>query len=168
MTKDAAVFSRLVQEFFCDRLIAQRGASPQTVASYRDAFRLLLAFAERRLRRPPAALGIADLDAALVLAFLDDLEARRGNSSRTRNLRLTAIRSFMRFVSQREPRALAIAQRVLAIPAKRFDKPMLGFLTRTEIEAVLAAPDSDTWSGRRDRVLLTSADHDVQHGRACL
>lgn len=147
-------FPALLQDFFAQRLVAQRGASTDTIASYRDAFELLLRFAERRTRRPPSALTLRDLDTPLVLDFLDHLEQERGNSARTRNARLTAVRSFMRYASLREPASLAVAQRVLAIPAKRFDRPVLGFLSREEIEALLDAPDRETWSGQRDAVLF--------------
>lgn len=146
----------LLRDFFSQRLMAQRGASPKTVASYRDAFRLLLSFAEKRLKRPPATMSVDDLDAPLVLTFLDHLERDRGNSARSRNARLAAIRSFVRYASLREPQTLLNAQRILAIPMKRFDRPMMGFLSSEEMQAVLAAPDDSTWSGRRDRVLLAT------------
>jgi integrase/recombinase XerD len=149
-------FAILLQDFFCRRLISERGASAHTVASYRDTFELLLRFVEEREGRSPAALAIDDLDAPLVLAFLDHLETERGNSRRTRNSRLTAIRSFMRYVSVRSPASLAVAQRVLAIPTKRVDVPVLGHLTRDEIEAILDASSTTTWSGQRDRVLFAT------------
>lgn len=149
-------FPALVQEFFCERLIAQRNSSPATVASYRDAFRLLFAFAEQRLHKTPSAMDLIDIDAPLVLDFLDHLERNRENTPRSRNLRLTAIRSFMRFASRRDPTILPTAQRVLAIPSKRFDRPMIGHLSREEMEAILVAPPSTTWSGRRDRVLFAT------------
>jgi integrase/recombinase XerD len=154
MTPPATPFPALLQAFFRQRLVAQRGASAQTIASYRDAFALFLRYAERTTGRPASALTIEDLDATPVLAFLDHLETERGNCPRTRNLRLTAIRSFLRYASLRDPDALAVAQRVLAIPSKRFDRPILGFLSRDEIHALLAAPDRNTWSGQRDAVLL--------------
>jgi len=138
------------------RLLAQRGASARTIASYRDAFELLLRFVEKGTGRPPSALTLADLDAPTVLEFLDHIEQERGNCARTRNLRLTAIRSFLRYASVREPSCLPVAQRVLAIPTKRFDQPALRFLTREEIDALLDAPDRTTWSGRRDAVLLAA------------
>ncbi len=147
-------FPRLLQDFFLRRLVAERDTSQRTIASYRDAFRLLLRFAEQHTGRTPSALTIGDLDAPLILDFLDHLEQDRGNSTRTRNLRLTAIRSFMRYVSTRDPCCLPVAQRVLAIPAKCFDRPILGFLSREEMEAVLHAPDRATWSGHRDAVLF--------------
>ncbi|MCG8455345.1 MAG: site-specific integrase [Holophagales bacterium] len=149
-------FPRLLQEFFLRRLVAERGASQQTIASYRYAFQLLLRFAEQRCRRPPSKLTLSDLDAPLILAFLDHLETGRGNSTRSRNARLTAIRSFMLYASTREPTSLPIVQRVLAIPAKRFDRPILGFLDRDEMQAVLDAPDRSTWSGHRDAVLFAT------------
>jgi integrase/recombinase XerD len=152
----AISFPALVQDFFLQRLIKQRGASARTVESYRDAFELLLTFAEQHTGKPPSALCLADLDAPLVLDFLDHLESERGNGTRTRNARLAALRSFMRYACVRDPAALPIAQRVLAIPAKRFDQPVLGYLTREEVAAILAAPDRDTWSGHRDAVLLAT------------
>ena len=149
-------FPALLQSFFQQRLIAERGVSARTIASYRDTFELLLRYAEKAIGRPPSALTLDDIDAPLVLAFLDHLEAHRGNCPRTRNLRLTAIRSFMRYASIRDPTALPIAQRVLAIPGKRFDRPALEFLSREEVKALLDAPDRSTWSGRRDAVLLAT------------
>lgn len=149
-------FPQLVQDFFLRRLVAQRGASARTVESYRDAFELLFGFLERRLGKSPSALTLADLDAPLVLDFLDHLETERGNTTRTRNARLAAIHSFMRYAAIRDPASLPVTQRVLAIPAKRFDRPMLGYLTRDQIAAILAAPDRGTWSGHRDAVLLAT------------
>jgi len=149
-------FPQLVQDFFLRRLVAQRGASARTVESYRDAFELLFGFLERRLGKSASALELADLDAPLVLDFLDHLETERGNTTRTRNARLAAIHSFMRYAAIRDPASLPVTQRVLAIPAKRFDRPMLGYLTRDQIAAILAAPDRGTWSGHRDAVLLAT------------
>jgi site-specific recombinase XerD len=149
-------FPRLLQDFFLQRLITQRGASKQTVMSYRDAFELLLRFAEQRTGRPSTALTLKDLDAPFILDFLDDLEQVRGNCPRTRNARLTAIRSFMRYAGTRDPAALPVVQRVLAIPTKRFDRPVLGFLSRDEVHALLDAPDRSTWSGHRDTVRLAT------------
>ena len=150
-------FPQLLQDFFLRRLIAQRGASARTVEAYRDAFELLLGFAEQRTGKPPSALSLADLDAPLVLDFLDHLETERGNTVRTRNARLAAIHSFMRYAAIRDPASLPVTARVLAIPAKRFDRPVLGYLTREQVAAILAAPDRRTWSGRRDAVLLATA-----------
>jgi integrase/recombinase XerD len=150
-------FSQLVQDFFLRRLIAQRGASARTIEAYRDAFELLLRFAQDRTGRSAAALQLADLDAPLVLDFLDHLETVRGNSARTRNARLAAIHSFMRYAAVRDPASLPVTGRVLAIPAKRFDRPVLGYLSREQVAAILAAPDRATWSGHRDQVLLATA-----------
>lgn len=150
-------FPQLVQDFFLRRLVDQRGASARTVESYRDAFELLFGFLEQRTGKTPSALQLADLDAPLVLDFLDHLETERGNSTRTRNARLAAIHSFMRYAALRDPTALPITQRVLAIPAKRFDRPVLGYLSRDQVAAILAAPDRRTWSGQRDAVLLATA-----------
>ena len=154
MTPASVGFPALLQEFFQRRLLAERGVSAHTIASYRDTFELLLRYAERRTGRTPSALTLEDLDAPLVLGFLDHLETERGNSPRTRNLRLTAIRSFMRHASLRAPAALPVAERVLAISSKRFDRPVLDFLSREEVEALLAAPDQAGWTGQRDAVLL--------------
>ena len=149
-------FPQLVQDFFLRRLVDQRGASARTVESYRDAFELLFAFTTRRTGKPPSALCLADLDAPLVLDFLDHLETERGNTARTRNARLAAIHSFMRYVAVRDPASLPVTQRVLAIGAKRFDRPVLGYLTREQVAGILAAPDRGTWSGHRDAVLLAT------------
>jgi site-specific recombinase XerD len=144
----------LLEAFFTERLLRQRRASPHTIAAYRDTFRLLLAFAEKRIGKPPSALLLADLDASFVSAFLDHLETERANSCRTRNARLAALHSFFRFAACREPAHAALIQRVLAIPQKRFDRKIVRFLTRPEVEALLAAPDTTTWLGRRDYALL--------------
>lgn len=149
-------FAQLVQDFFLRRLIAQRGASARTVEAYRDAFELLFGFIEQRTGKPAAALQLADLDAPVVLDFLDHLETERGNSVRTRNARLAAVHSFMRYAAVRDPASLPITTRVLAIPAKRFERPVLGYLSREQIAAILAAPDRRTWSGHRDAVLLAT------------
>lgn len=147
----------LIERYFTVRLMQQRNASVNTIASYRDTFRLLFRFAQVQLRKPPSALALDDLDAPFISAFLADLETTRGTSIRTRNLRLTAIRSFYRFVSFEEPAYSALIQRVLAIPSKRHDKRQVHFLTRPEIEAILAAPNRTTWLGRRDHTLLLLA-----------
>ncbi len=146
-------FPVLLQAFFQQRLITERGASKHTIASYRDTFELWLRYAAQHTKRPPSALTLEDLDAPSVLDFLDYLENERGNCARTRNLRLTAVRAFMRYVGVRDPTSLPIVQRVLAIPTKRFDRPVLGYLSREEIQALLDAPDRKTWSGQRDAVL---------------
>jgi site-specific recombinase XerD len=147
-------FAVLIRDFFCERLLNQQHVSPHTVAAYRDTFRLLLLFLQRRQQQDLAALTLDDMDAPAILAFLDDLESGRGNTVRTRNARLAAIRAFMSYASARDPTALPLAQRVLAIPQKRFDRPLLGHLTRAEVEAVLNAIDRTTWSGRRDHALF--------------
>jgi len=149
-------FATLLQRFFAEHLTRHRSVSPRTVAAYRDTFRLLLLFAERRISKAPAAIALDDLDAPLVLAFLDHLEAERGNGARTRNARLTAIRSFLGYAAHHDLSALPAIQRTLAIPTKRFDRPMLGFLSRDDMQAVLNAPDARSWVGQRDRALLTT------------
>jgi len=152
----ASSFQQLVQDYFTVRLVQQRAASPRTVESYRDAFRLFLQFAERELKKSPAMLAMRDLDAPLVLRFLEHLEKARGNRPRTRNARLAALRSFMRYAAGRDTESLPSIQRVLAIPTKRFSRPLLGFLTREEMGAILGAPLRKTWSGERDHVLLST------------
>lgn len=144
----------LLQSFFTDRLMAQRAASPHTLASYRDTFRLLFHFTQNQLGKPPSALALEDLDAPFIGAFLDHLEKTRRNGARSRNLRLAAIRSFFRYVSFQEPGQSNHIQRVLAIPTKRHDRPLVDFLTRTEIDALLAAPNTQTREGRRDHAIL--------------
>ena len=150
-------FPGLLERFFVQRLIAQRRVSSHTIASYRDTFRLLLQYVEKRLRKPPSKLALTDLDPALIGAFLDELEKGRGNAARSRNLRLTAIRSFYRYAAYEEPTQSGLIQRILAMPAKRYEKKLIGFLTRPEIEALLASPDLSTWAGRRDRAFLLVA-----------
>ena len=127
--RDLANLPSLLQSFFTTRLMTQRKASPHTIASYRDTFRLLLQFAQKRLRRAPSQLELENLDASLVDAFLEDLENRRGNGARSRNLRLTAIRSFFRYASLEAPAQSGIIQRVLAIPNQRQPRALVGFLT---------------------------------------
>ena len=155
--KPSSNVATLIEHYFTERLIRQRNVSGNTIASYRDTFRLLFMFAMARLHKPPSALALGDLDAPFISAFLEDLEANRGAGVRTRNLRLTAIRSFFRFASFEEPAYSAHIRRVLAIPSKRHDKRQVDFLTRPEIEAILAAPDRTTWLGRRDYSLLLLA-----------
>ena len=147
----------LLQSFFTQRLIAQRRASSHTIASYRDAFRLLLHFAQKRLRKSPSELTVEDLNAPFLGMFLHDLENHRANGARSRNLRLTAIRSFFRYAALEIPQYSALIQRVLAIPNKKQLRPLVDFLTPPEIKALLAAPDRDTWLGRRDHALLLTA-----------
>lgn len=146
----------LLQQFFLERLVQQRRASTRTVNAYRDSFRLLLAFTQQHLGKSPSKLQISDLDAALVLAFLQHLEKDRRNSIRSRNARFAAIRSFMNYVALKEPAAVALTQAVLAIPMKRFERPLVGFLSREHVQAILDAPDATTWSGQRDRIMLAT------------
>jgi integrase/recombinase XerD len=147
----------LLETFFRKRLISQRQASPHTIASYRDTFRLLLAFAQKRLRRRPEQLALKDISPSLVSDFLDHLESGRTNTARTRNLRLTAIRSFFRFAALETPEHGGVIQRVLAIPNKRCQRPLVAFLTRPEIEGLLGAVDCTKWIGRRDYAFLLVA-----------
>jgi integrase/recombinase XerD len=147
----------VMEGFFTERLIGQRQASPHTVASYRDTFRLLLGFAQRHTGKTPVKLDVEDLDAVLVGAFLDHLETERHNSVRTRNNRLAAIHSLFSYAALRHPEHAALIQRVLAIPAKRMDRQLVSFLTDAEVDALLAAPDRDTWVGHRDHALLLVA-----------
>jgi integrase/recombinase XerD len=149
--------SALLERFFAVRLMQQRHVSPNTVASYRDTFRLLLVFVQKHLGKTPSSLNLEDIDAILISTFLEDMEERRKISARTRNLRLTAIRSFFHFVSYEEPAYSAHIQRVLAVPSKRQDRKIVHFLTRSEIEALLAAPNQLTWIGRRDYTLMLLA-----------
>jgi site-specific recombinase XerD len=143
-----------LQAFFTDRLGRQRQASPQTVAAYRDTFRLLVGFVGRQTGKAPSILDFEDLDAKVIGAFLDHLEEERGNSARTRNARLGAIRSLFRFAALRHPEHAELIQQVLAIPQKRFVKKAVSFLTLNELEALVATPDTTTWEGRRDRTLI--------------
>jgi len=148
-------FALLLQSFFTEYLTQQKNVSPQTVAAYRDTFRLLLGYLYKHHRKSPVRLSMADLKATTILRFLDHLERVRHNSVRTRNARWAAIRSFLQYaLTQADPEAHAELRKALAIPLKRCPKRMLGFLTTAEVEAVLAAPAADTWSGRRDRVLF--------------
>jgi site-specific recombinase XerD len=150
-------FPHLLQTFFTDRLLRQRSASAHTIASYRDAFRLLLRFAQQRLKKHPATLTLDDLDARFLGEFLDHVERERGNSARTRNVRLAAMHAFFRYVSICEPAHADRCHRILAIPAKRHLQRPIAFLDRDEIDALLAAPDTKSWIGRRDRTLLLVA-----------
>jgi site-specific recombinase XerD len=154
MKSSIPTFPTLLQRFFTQRLMQQKRVSAHTISSYRDTFRLLLRFAQKRLRTSPDRLAFEKLDAPLVSAFLNELEKTRGVTVRTRNLRLTAIRSFFRFAAYEMPTHSAQIQRVLAMPAKRFDRKLIDFLTRPEVDALLDGPDKTTWSGRRDHALL--------------
>jgi site-specific recombinase XerD len=146
-----------LERFFTQRLMQQRQVSPHTIGSYRDTFRLLLTFAQQQLHAQPARLAFDQLDAPLIVAFLDHLEKHRGLSVRSRNLRLTAIHSFFRYAAFEAPAHAAQIQRVLAIPNKRYTRTLPRFLTRPEVEALLAAPDQRTWFGRRDHAFLLVA-----------
>ena len=155
--KDASSFPALLETFFMDRLIRQRQASPHTIVSYRDTFRLLMQYAQLRLRKAPSQLTLPDLDTPFLGAFLDHLEDKRHNSARSRNVRLAALHSFFRYVALHAPEYSALAQRMLAMPSKRYVRRPISFLTPVEIDALLAAPDLNTWRGRRDQALLLLA-----------
>jgi len=147
-------FAELVQTFFCDYLIKQRDLSPRTVSAYRDTFRLLLSFLQRACGKRPDQLMLSNLTAPQLIAFLQYLEEERGNCVRTRNLRLAALRSFFRYVGACEgPEMIAHTQRIMAIPLKRFARPLLGLLSESEMQALLQAMDN-SWSGRRDHLLF--------------
>lgn len=152
-----ATLAPLLERFFTQRLMQQRQASPHTITSYRDAFRQFLKFAQKRLCKLPSRLSLEEIDAPLIVKFLDDLEKRQGVSVRSRNLRLTAIHSFFRYLSFEEPAHSAQIQRVLAIPSKRYTRTLVPFLERAEVDALLAAPDQSTWSGRRDHAFILVA-----------
>jgi site-specific recombinase XerD len=157
MTTSSTSLAPLLERFFTQRLMQQRQASPHTISSYRDTFRLLLTFVQERLHTSPARLTFEAIDAPLVATFLDHVEKHRGLSVRSRNLRLTAIHSFFRYAAFEAPAHAAQIQRVLAIPSKRFTRTLVHFLTRPEVEALLAAPDQRTWFGRRDHAFLLVA-----------
>jgi site-specific recombinase XerD len=150
-------FPALLERFFTQRLMQQRQASPHTVSSYRDTFRQFLKFVQQRLYKTPSHLNFDEIDASLVVTFLDSLEKQQGLSVRSRNLRLTAIHSFFRYAAFEAPAHSAQIQRVLAIPSKRFTRTLVQFLTRSEVGALLAAPDQHTWSGRRDHAFILLA-----------
>ena len=144
----------VLQEFFTRRLVSQRDASPATITAYRDTFRLLLGFASARAGKAPSALSLADLDATVITAFLEHLQTARGNSARTRNARLAAIHSLFGYAALRHPEHSALIQRVLAIPGKRRDRTAVTYLTADESDALLAACDQETRTGRRDHAML--------------
>jgi len=146
-------FASMVQQFFTEYLVAQRAVSPRTVACYRDALMLFLDFASRKLCKAPTSLRLVDIQPDLILAFLDHLEHGRNNAVRSRNLRLTALRAFLKFAGRRDVTSLHVVERALAVPMKRFERRMLGFLTREEMFAVLGQPGS-SWSSQRDHLLL--------------
>jgi site-specific recombinase XerD len=155
--KTKSTFCTLVQAFFTGRLMGERNASPHTIANYRDTFRLLISFAERKLKKAPTCLTIEDLDAPFILGFLGSLEKERGNTPQTRNCRLAGIHSFFEFVVRQEPALGGVAQRVLAIQGKRCAKGPVDYLTGEEMNALLDVPSRATWSGQRDRALLLLA-----------
>lgn len=146
-------FAALVQAYFAEHLTQQRALSPCTVAAYRDAFVLFLGFAESRLGKSPTAMLLADITPELIMAFLDHLERQRHNSVRSRNARLAALRSFLKFAAHRDVSSLQVIERALGVPVKRFERPMFGYLSREEILAVIGTPDG-TWIGRRDHVIF--------------
>jgi site-specific recombinase XerD len=149
--------AQLLERFFTQRLMQQRQASPHTISSYRDTFRQFLKFSGQRLHKTPSQLQFEEINAPLIIAFLDDLEKRQKVSVRSRNLRLTALHSFFRFAAFEAPAYSAQIQRVLAIPSKRFTRTLVPFLTRGEVDALLAAPDQSTWFGRRDHAFILLA-----------
>jgi site-specific recombinase XerD len=146
-------FASLVQQFFTEYLVTQRALSPRTIASYRDAMLLFLDFARKRLGKTPTAFNLADIEPDLILAFLDHLEQERHNSVRSHNLRLTALRAFLKFAARRDVSSFYVIERALGVPMKRFERPILGFLSREEMLAVLGQP-GDTWTSQRDHLLL--------------
>jgi site-specific recombinase XerD len=146
-------FASLIQQFFTEYLVAQRAVSPRTVACYRDALMLFLDFSSQRLKKTATSLKLNDIQPALILAFLDHLERERHNAVRSRNLRLTALRAFLKFAGRRDVASLHVIEQALAVPMKRFERPMLGFLTREEMLAVLGQP-GETWTSQRDHLLL--------------
>jgi integrase/recombinase XerD len=148
----------LLEGFFTERLARQRDASPHTIASYRDSFRLLLTFLNEHTGKAPSKLQLEDLDPARITAFLSYLENERSNSVRTRNARLTAIHSFFHYAALKAPECSQQIARVLSIPDKRYDSTLISYLTEPEIDALLAAPDRSTWTGRRERAPAGRAD----------
>ena len=155
--KPAPDFSPLCQSFFSKRLIAQRKASAHTISAYAQTFRLLAAYAQKRLRTPPSKLSVAQLDAPFIAEFLDDLESSRCNGARSRNARLASLRSFYHYAALEAPQHAGSIQRVLAIPYKRLTRRLVNYLTRPEVEAVLGSVDKSTWIGRRNHALLLVA-----------
>jgi integrase/recombinase XerD len=155
--KAISAFPSLLESFFLDRLMREKQVSAHTITSYRDTFRLLIQYARRRLHKTPSDLSVPELDSAFVGEFLDHLEKERANSARSRNVRLAAIHSFFKYVSLHAPEYSAVAQRVLAMPRKRYIRRPIDFLTSAEIDVLLAAPNLSTWIGRRDRALLLLA-----------
>jgi len=153
LPKPPPSFAALVQAYFAEHLTQHRALSPQTIAAYRDAFMLFLGFAESRLGKAPTAMALADITPDLIMAFLDHLERQRHNCVRSRNARLAALRSFLKFAAHRDVSSLQVIERALGVPVKRFERPMFGYLTRDEMLAVIGTPDG-TWIGQRDHVLF--------------
>lgn len=147
-------FASLVQQFFTEYLVTQRALSASTISSYRDSLMLFLDFAQQRIGKAPTAMILSDIEPDLILAFLDHLEHDRCNSVRSRNLRLAALRTFIKFAGRRDLSSLHVVEQVLAVPMKRFERPMLGFLSREEMIAILGQP-GETWTSQRDHLLLT-------------
>src|SRR5258706_5308828 len=147
-------FAALVQAFFAEHLTQQRAVSPRTVASYRDAFVLFLDFAERQLHKQPTLIRLEEITPALILSFLDHLERDRGNTVRSRNARLAALRGFLKFAGHRDVGALHVVEQALGVPMKRFERPMVGFLSREEMLAIIGKPAA-SWTSQRDHLLLT-------------
>jgi site-specific recombinase XerD len=152
-TKSPPSFAALVQAYFAEYLTQQRALSAQTIAAYRDGFVLFLDFAEARLGKSPSAMALADITPELIIAFLDHLERQRHNSVRSRNARLAALRSFLKFAAHRDVASLQVIERALGVPVKRFERPMFGYLSREEMLAVIGTPD-DSWLSQRDHVLF--------------
>ena len=152
-TNSPPSFAALVQAYFTEYLTQQRALSPQTIAAYRDGFVLFLNFAEIRLNKPPATMALADITPELIMAFLDDLERQRRNSVRSRNARLAALRSFLKFAGHRDVASLQVIERALGVPVKRSERPMFGYLSREEVLAVIGTP-SESWLSQRDHVLF--------------
>jgi len=146
-------FAALVQSFFTEHLTQQRAMSPRTVATYRDGFVLFLDFATVQLHKQPTTMRLQDITPALILAFLDHLERDRGNAVRTRNARLAALRAFLKFAGHRDVEALHVVEQALGVPMKRFERPMLGFLSREEMLAIIGKPGS-SWTSQRDHLML--------------
>jgi len=155
--KPVSDFSQLCESFFSKRLIAQRKASPHTISAYAQTFRLLVAYAQKRLGTPPSQLSLAQLDAPFLAGFLDELESKRSNSARSRNARLASLRAFYRYAALEVPQHAGLIQRVLAIPYKRVTRRLVSYLSRPEVEAILASVDKSTWLGRRNHAMFLLA-----------
>jgi len=152
-TRSPPSFAALVQAYFAEYLTQQRALSAQTTAAYRDAFVLFLGFAESQLGKSPATILLGEITPTLIMAFLDHLERERHNCVRSRNARLAALRSFLKFVAHRDVTSLQVIESALGVPVKRFERPMLGYLSREEMLAVIGTPD-ETWLSQRDHVLF--------------